>query len=146
MSELLTGPFIVAFGTTTSVLLLFFSAVRWSRWLQSRRETIFKDRFRGSRYPFRFSFFLTLGWTGGRLLLCGDSPLVQSSFSDSVSGMTFSIFLGGRRFSSDRTRPALVHFRGADSLCDESFRRSVVIRPRNRRYRYSSSVWGGCSW
>ncbi|MBP6975833.1 MAG: undecaprenyl/decaprenyl-phosphate alpha-N-acetylglucosaminyl 1-phosphate transferase [Candidatus Moranbacteria bacterium] len=58
MSEFFLGPFIVAFGTTTSVLLLFFSAVRWSRWLQSRKKLWF--RFGGVAILFGFLSSLLL--------------------------------------------------------------------------------------
>lgn len=42
MSEFFLEPFILAFGITTSVLLIFFSVVRWSRWLRKYEKFWFR--------------------------------------------------------------------------------------------------------
>ena len=107
------------FGTTIRIVL-FFSAVRWSL-VPEPKETLFL--FRGAAILFGF-FFLPLGWTGGYdSPLWGFMPGTAILFGFSIWDDLFDLS-GGRRFSFRSYSPALVHFRGADSLCDESFWRS----------------------
>lgn len=103
MAEFFFGPFILAFGTTTSVLLLFFSAVRRSRWL--RRYEKFWFRFGGIAILFGFFSSLLLdgrvvmtpplwGFVFGTLVLFGFSLWDDLSSLSWRTQIFFQIVLG----------------------------------------------------
>ena len=84
MLEFFLGPFLLAFGITTAILLLFFSAVRWSRWLRDHEKLWF--RFGGVAIFAGFLISLSLD---GRLLM--STPLWGFVFG-SVILFGFSIW------------------------------------------------------